>query len=81
MEIHSKFLFLVKNGLSQKEAQIYSERLLFSTSLIGENPVENLVLVNITVIDQSRKKGPVLTKTVFHHKMSHIKINYAFLFF
>ena len=80
-EINWKILFLFKKFLSQKESQKYSERLLFSKSLKRRKARGKFGFgVNNSFV-QSSKMGQLLTKNVFLHKMSHIQINFAFLFF
>ena len=80
-EIHWKLLFLVKIWLSQKEALKYVEKLLLLTSLIRRKARRKFGFVSTTFFDQTSKRGQILTKTVFLHKMSHIQLNYASLLF
>ena len=76
-----KILFVVKKVTSQKVAQKYSESLFFLTSLIrGESWGNFLICLNKYFLS-NQWKGTILKKKVFLLKMSHIQLNYAFLFF
>ena len=67
-EIHWKLLFLVKKvTLSVRSSEIL-RKFVFPKSLKRG-------------IDQTSKRGQILTKSVFLLKVSHIEINYAFVLF
>ena len=79
-EIHSELLFLVqKVPISERNTEIL-RNLFFFKSLTRVNSEENLDLFQ-DFLDQTSKRGKILTNTVFLPKVSHIQLNYAFLLF
>ena len=80
-EIHRELFFLVKK-VTTSERSTEKLRIFFSLPCLKRGKSWGkfgFVLTN--VFDQTSKRGLILTKTVFLHKVSHILLNYGFLLF
>ncbi len=74
-EIHRELLFLVqKVAISERS----TEKLW---KLVYLNMFENLDLFKQFFLEQTSKRGILITKNVFLTKVSHVQLNYAFLMF
>ena len=80
-EIIRELFFLDLKVTSQKRALKFSESRFFLPCLKADNPEENLALFKQIFFKQTSKRGYILTKTVFLHKVRHILLNYAFVLF
>ena len=80
-EIHRELLFLVKKvAISERSTEIIRKFVFLNMFEKGKSWVK-LGFVETTIFDQTSKWGQKLTETVFHPKVSHIQLNYAFLLF
>ena len=80
--VHWKLLFLVqKVTISESSKEILRKFVFLNKFEKGQIQEENLDFFKQLFLDQTSKRGQMLTKTVFLLKISHIQLNYVFLLF
>ena len=75
------FSFQSKKWLSQKGAEEYSESFFFLTSLKRGKSWGKFGLDVNNPFCKKQENGTNINKNFFFHKMRHIELNFAFLFF
>ena len=79
-EIHREYFFLdIKVTISETSTEI-PRKFFFYHAWKGEILRKIWICLN-NFFYQTCERGKILTKTFFAHKVSHILLNYAFLFF